>query len=91
MHAMLFNSDAYEAPGALTFAHDPVYYGLGTEVYAYSRSTLQQGILAEMERERWLGVCCEPNIIFLICNQFPVRPLSAPLSPSLSFCFCPVR
>jgi hypothetical protein len=25
-----------------------------------------------MERENWLGVCCEPNSIFVICNQFPV-------------------
>jgi hypothetical protein len=25
-----------------------------------------------MEHEKWLGVCCEPNSIFVVCNQFPV-------------------
>jgi hypothetical protein len=72
MYAMLFDDDRYDRDGALTFTHDPVYYGLGEEVYAYSRDRLQDAILAEMEREGWVGVCCEPNVVFVICNQFPV-------------------
>ncbi|KAL5042071.1 hypothetical protein BDW71DRAFT_211529 [Aspergillus fruticulosus] len=25
-----------------------------------------------MERNGWVGVCCEPNLVFVACNQFPI-------------------
>jgi hypothetical protein len=25
-----------------------------------------------MEKNKWMGVCCEPNVVFVVCNQFPV-------------------
>ncbi|MCJ1237820.1 hypothetical protein MMC14_005807 [Varicellaria rhodocarpa] len=25
-----------------------------------------------MERNGWMGVCCEPNMVFVVCNQFPL-------------------
>jgi len=25
-----------------------------------------------MEQNGWLGVCCEPNVVFVVCNQFPL-------------------
>lgn len=73
LYSMLFNDDTYDASDALVFHWDPIFWGLGPETFKYSRSTLQQAIIDEMERENWLGVCCEPNNIFVVCNQFPVR------------------
>lgn len=72
LYAMLFDDDRYEEEGALTFLYNPVFYGMGPETYPYTRSTLQDAIVKEMERNGWLGVCCEPNSIFIVCNQFPV-------------------
>ncbi|KAJ7608745.1 hypothetical protein FB45DRAFT_1067234 [Roridomyces roridus] len=72
LHAMLFNDDKYDAPDALTFKWDPIFWGMGPETFSYNRSSLQDAILKEMERENWMGVCCEPNNVFVICNQFPL-------------------
>ena len=73
LHAMLFDDDKYNQPEALTFHWDPIFCGFGPEKFTYTRSSLQDAILAEMERHNWKGVCCEPNSIFIVCNQFPVR------------------
>jgi hypothetical protein len=73
LHAMLFDDDKYNQPEALTFHWDPIFWGFGPEKFTYTRSSLQDAILAEMERHNWKGVCCEPNSIFIVCNQFPVR------------------
>lgn len=78
---MLFNDDRYNEPGALTFNWNPVSWGMGPEKFSYTRESLQQAILDEMEREKWLGVCCEPNSIFIVCNQFPVGYLPFTLAP----------
>jgi Linalool dehydratase/isomerase len=32
-------------------------------------------ILAEFEMNEFLGVCCEPNCIFLIWNRFPLMAI----------------
>lgn len=72
LYGMLFDSDAYEQPGALTFDWNPMFFGMGPEKFAYNRSSLQKAIVDEMERSGWMGVCCEPNCVFIICNQFPL-------------------
>ncbi|KAL2815402.1 hypothetical protein BDW59DRAFT_177665 [Aspergillus cavernicola] len=72
LYTMLFNDDRYNEKGALTFHWNPMFWGLGPENFSYTRQSLQDAILAEMEREKWLGVCCEPNSIFIVCNQFPI-------------------
>lgn len=72
LYSMLFNDDSFDQPDSIVFDWNPLFFGMGPERYSYNRSTLQQAILKEMEREGWLGVCCEPNAIFIICNQFPV-------------------
>jgi len=45
---------------------------VGPEKFTYSSGTLQQVILDEMEKNGWVGVCCEPNLVFVVCNQFPL-------------------
>ncbi|KUL84833.1 hypothetical protein ZTR_07300 [Talaromyces verruculosus] len=72
LYTMLFNDDKYNQEGALTFNWSPIFWGMGPEKFSYTRQSLQKAILAEMEREKWLGVCCEPNCIFIVCNQFPI-------------------
>lgn len=74
LYTMLFNDDKYNQEGALTFNWSPIFWGMGSEKFSSTRESLQKAILAEMEREKWLGVCCEPNCIFIVCNQFPVSP-----------------
>jgi hypothetical protein len=62
---MLFNDDKYDAPNALVFDWNPIFWGMGPERFSYNRTTLQEAILKEMERENWIGVCCEPNCVFV--------------------------
>lgn len=71
LYSMLFDSEKYDLPGSLTFHYDPIFYGFGPEKFEYERMSLQNAILAEFEKNEFLGVCCEPNCIFVICNQFP--------------------
>ncbi|KAJ7605056.1 hypothetical protein DFH06DRAFT_1275649 [Mycena polygramma] len=68
LHGMLFNDDKYDA---LVFKWNPIFFGMGSERFSYNRTTLQEAILKEMERENWIGVCCEPNCVFVVCNRFP--------------------
>lgn len=72
LHGMLFDSDKYDQPGALTFNWNPMMFGMGPEKFPYNRSSLQKAIFDEFERTGWMGVCCEPNCVFVICNQFPI-------------------
>jgi hypothetical protein len=72
LYAMLFDDNEFEQPDSLVFHWDPLFFGLGAETYRYDNRTLQAAILAEMERNGWIGVCCEPNLVFVVCNQFPV-------------------
>lgn len=73
LYAMLFDDDEFEREGALTFRWDPLFWGLGPEEFVYDNAKLQAKILGQMEENEWVGVCCEPNAVFVVCNQFPVR------------------
>lgn len=72
MHATLFDDDRYDTPGALTFEWNPLFQGLAPESYSYQRSSLGEAIYWQMVENGWLGVACEPNCIFIVCNQFPM-------------------
>ncbi|KAK4250360.1 hypothetical protein C7999DRAFT_11921 [Corynascus novoguineensis] len=72
LYAMLFDDDEFERPGSLTFDWDPLFWGMGPERFSYDNRSLQRAILNEMERGGWAGVCCEPNLVFVVCNQFPI-------------------
>jgi hypothetical protein len=79
LYSMLFDDDEFERQGSLVFHWNPLFYGLGPETFHYTNQSLQEAILREMERNGWVGVCCEPNAVFVVCNQFPViilRPLA---------------
>lgn len=73
LYAMLFDDDTFEKENALVFNWNPIFFGMGPESFVYSRETLQAAIIDEMEKNEWKGVCCEPNCVFVVCNQFPVN------------------
>ena len=73
LYEMLFDSDEYEKEGSITFNWDPIFFGWGAEKFEYSRNSNQKVILEQLEKNNWVGVCCEPNSVFVVCNQFPVR------------------
>ncbi|KAE8372852.1 hypothetical protein BDV26DRAFT_82392 [Aspergillus bertholletiae] len=72
LYAMLFDDDEFEQPGSLSFDWDPLLWGMGPQRFEYDNGMLQQVILTEMEKTGWVGVCCEPNWVFIVCNQFPI-------------------
>lgn len=72
LYAMLFDDAEFEREGSLAFHWDPLFWGMGPEVFEYSNRSLQKVIVEQMERNEWVGVCCEPNLVFVVCNQFPV-------------------
>ncbi|PWN86758.1 hypothetical protein FA10DRAFT_256634 [Acaromyces ingoldii] len=72
LYAMLFDDDEFEREGSIVFRWDPVFWGLGPETYVYDNRSLAKVILSQMEENEWVGVCCEPNAVFVVCNQFPL-------------------
>jgi hypothetical protein len=72
MYSVLFDDDSYDRPGALTFLHNPIFWGMKPEKFEYSRSSLNEVIYWQMVENGWLGVACEPNCVFIVCNQFPM-------------------
>ena len=72
LYAMLFDDEKYEKPGSLTFHWHNIFWGVQKESFHYDNRSVQAAVLAEMERSNWIGVCCEPNLVFIVCNQFPV-------------------
>jgi hypothetical protein len=47
-----------------------IVLGMGPKEFQYDNRSLQQAILKGMERNGWVGVCCEPNLVFVVCDQF---------------------
>lgn len=75
LYSMLFAEDRYDKQGSIVFDWDPMWFGMGPEKFSYTRMKLQETILKQMEASGWIGACCEPNMVFIICNQFPVSIL----------------
>jgi hypothetical protein len=69
---MLFGDTKYDTAGSLTFRYDPIFYGKGPETYAYDHGALQRRIVEQFAEFHDLGVPCEPNNIFVVCNQYPL-------------------
>lgn len=69
LHDYLFNSGDYAAPGSLTFRHWSYFWGGEEKRFEYDRQSLSDHIYWQMVENGYLGVACEPNCIFQICNQ----------------------
>jgi hypothetical protein len=72
LYEMLYRDGRFDAPGALTFQFRPVFRGMGPEDFPYEHSKLTKTIFKEFERNKFIGCECEPNGIFVYCNQFPI-------------------
>ncbi len=71
MFGVLFDDDRYEREGGLTFEFKPIFAS-GAENFAYDFSMLNEVLYWQMVESGFLGIACEPNMVFLVCNQFPM-------------------
>jgi hypothetical protein len=69
LHDYLFASDRYAAPGSLTFQHWSFFWGGPEKRFAYDRESLNEHLYRQLVDNGYLGVACEPNCVFQICNQ----------------------
>lgn len=68
LYNYLFNDDRYTQPGALTMSINPFTFG-DRMVFEYDQNSLSEIIYWQMVENGYLGVACEPNCVFQICNQ----------------------
>ncbi|MFJ8819440.1 linalool dehydratase/isomerase domain-containing protein [Amycolatopsis thermoflava] len=69
LHDYLFTDDRFARPESLTFRHWSFFWGGGEKRFAYDRDSLTEHLYWQMVANGYLGVACEPNCIFQICNQ----------------------
>jgi hypothetical protein len=68
----LFRDERYAVPGALTFSYTPLFWGNGSKTFAYDENSLNNHIYWNMVERGYLGIACEPNCVFQVCNQVPI-------------------
>lgn len=69
LYQYLFSDDRYARPGAITFRHWSYFWGGEAKSFAYDAGSLNEHVYWLMAESGFLGVACEPNCIFQICNQ----------------------
>jgi hypothetical protein len=73
--AMLYRDGFYDKPGSITFKFRPLFRGLGVEDFVYDHRRLANAVHREFASNSFLGCQCEPNGIFVYCNQFALLGL----------------
>lgn len=71
MFNYLFDDDRYAAPGALKLGVNPFNFGERYD-FTYDQNSLNDHIYWQMVESGYIGVACEPNCVFQICNQIPI-------------------
>ena len=69
MYHHLFGDDRYAQPGALTFDYWSFFWGGEPKRFEYDENSLNENLYWQMVESGYLGVACEPNCTFQICNQ----------------------
>jgi len=69
LYSYLFDDSELAKPGAITFKHWSYFWGGEPKVFAYDENSLNEHLYWLMVQSGFLGVPCEPNCIFQICNQ----------------------
>lgn len=69
LHDHLFADERYAAPGSLTFAHWSFFWGGDERRFEYDRDSLNEHLYWQMVENGYVGIACEPNCVFQICNQ----------------------
>ncbi len=73
MHTKLYADDKYQQPDSLTFNYEPFFRGLKEpQQFKYDFTSLTNVIYEQMVENEWLGLECEPNAYFVVCNQYPL-------------------
>src|SRR5262249_48736862 len=69
LYSYLFDDNRYAQPGALTFRFWSYFWGGEEKRFAYDQNSLNDHIYWQMVQSGYLGIACEPNCVFQICNQ----------------------
>lgn len=69
LYNYLFNDSRYAQPAALTFRFWSYFWGGEEKRFEYDQNSLNDHIYWQMVQSGYLGVACEPNCVFQICNQ----------------------
>ncbi len=72
MYHYLFRDPKYAEQGALTFSVNPLFWGLGGKHFRYDERSLNDLLYWKMVERGYLGIACEPNCVFQVCNQPPI-------------------
>lgn len=72
MYHYIFRDDRFAKPEALTFELKTKYWHTGGFRFPYDENSLSDAIYWQMVEQGFLGVACEPNCVFQICNQPPL-------------------
>lgn len=71
LYAYLFDDARYDEVGSLRFEGFQDF-GFGKAVAEYSLLTLNDLIYWQHVENGYMGVACQPNEVFVTCNQFPL-------------------
>lgn len=69
MYHYIFRDDKFAQPGALRFRLNTSFWHEGGYDFKYDEKSLTSLIYWQMAEQGFLGVACEPGLIFQICNQ----------------------
>ena len=69
MYHYLFGDDKYVQPNSLRLRLKTLYWHEGGYTFEYDEKQLTDLIYWQMAEQGFLGVACEPGLIFQICNQ----------------------
>lgn len=75
LYEMLYRDGFFSQPGSLTFECRPPFRGLGPQDFEYDFHSLARVIADQFKSSHGLGCECEPNGVFVYCNQFPLLGL----------------
>lgn len=72
MYHYMFRDDKYARPESLTFELKTKFWHEGGFRFPYDEKSLNDVIYWQMSEMGFLGVACEPDCVFQICNQPPL-------------------
>lgn len=75
LYEMLYRDGRYNQEGHLTFMCRPPFRGMGPQDFPYDFHKLSSVIEAGFASSHGMGCECEPNGVFVYCNQFALMGL----------------
>lgn len=71
LYHYLFDDKRYSEPNALSLKFQPLFWG-SEKRFDYDENSINDHIYWNMVERGYLGIACEPNCVFQICNQVPI-------------------